>query len=306
MAARQPGRDRVGPSERPPLPRPRIRGYAWAGRCRRSAVRYRLAVASPIVVEGRLWGAMMIASPRREPLPEETEARLTDFAELVAMAIANAESRAAADRLADEQSALRRVAELVARQASPEQVFGLVTEELSRLLDVTTVGRGGSTRRDRDDLAVRGTPRTHSPGTNFEIRRGSAIGRVFRTGHPALENDARSRARLALHAQAGHGVAAAGPIVVDGRLWGAIGRVRTPRHCRLEAKSASRSSPSSYRQRSRTSNRERRWSDSQPSRRRSVAWPSSSLGSSGGAGIRACHAGAQPPAGGDHGGHRPV
>src|SRR4029077_17211397 len=37
------------------------------------------AVASPIVVEGRLWGAMVIHSARHESLPESTEARLTDF-----------------------------------------------------------------------------------------------------------------------------------------------------------------------------------------------------------------------------------
>jgi len=58
----------------------------------------RSAVASPIVVERRLWGAMVLLSPRPEPLPENTEGRLTDFTELVATAIANAESRAAVTR----------------------------------------------------------------------------------------------------------------------------------------------------------------------------------------------------------------
>ena len=53
----------------------------------------RSAVASPITVEGRLWGAIAVLSPRREPLPESTEARLADFTELVATAISNAESR---------------------------------------------------------------------------------------------------------------------------------------------------------------------------------------------------------------------
>src|SRR4029079_7274132 len=61
----------------------------------------RSSVASPIVVERRLWGAMVVLSPRPEPFPENTEARLTDFTELVATAIANAESRAAVTRLAD-------------------------------------------------------------------------------------------------------------------------------------------------------------------------------------------------------------
>jgi signal transduction histidine kinase len=44
------------------------------------------------VVEGQVWGAIAVGS-RRERLPEDTEQRLADFTELVATAIANAESR---------------------------------------------------------------------------------------------------------------------------------------------------------------------------------------------------------------------
>jgi signal transduction histidine kinase len=50
------------------------------------------SVASPIVAEGRLWGAMSVASTD-ELLPFGTEGRLEKFTELVATAIANAESR---------------------------------------------------------------------------------------------------------------------------------------------------------------------------------------------------------------------
>jgi signal transduction histidine kinase len=53
----------------------------------------RSAVAGPIVVEGRIWGAMGLGS-RRGRLPKDTEQRLAGFTELVATAIANAESRA--------------------------------------------------------------------------------------------------------------------------------------------------------------------------------------------------------------------
>jgi GAF domain-containing protein len=49
-------------------------------------------VACPIIVEGRVWGALGVAS-RLGPLPAETEQRIMDFTELVATAIANAESR---------------------------------------------------------------------------------------------------------------------------------------------------------------------------------------------------------------------
>jgi signal transduction histidine kinase len=56
----------------------------------------RSAVGTPIIVEGHLWGALNLGRTTREPpLPPDTEARLADFTELVAMAIANAESRAA-------------------------------------------------------------------------------------------------------------------------------------------------------------------------------------------------------------------
>jgi signal transduction histidine kinase len=52
------------------------------------------AVASPIVVDGRLWGAL-VASSIREPLPPDSEQRMAHFTELVGLVIANAESRAA-------------------------------------------------------------------------------------------------------------------------------------------------------------------------------------------------------------------
>jgi signal transduction histidine kinase len=54
----------------------------------------RSGVGAPIIVEGRLWGVMIAGSVGDEPLPAESEARLASFTDLVATAIANAESRA--------------------------------------------------------------------------------------------------------------------------------------------------------------------------------------------------------------------
>jgi signal transduction histidine kinase len=51
------------------------------------------AVGSPIVVKGHLWGVMAAASTEG-PMPPSTEGRLASFTELVATAIANAESSA--------------------------------------------------------------------------------------------------------------------------------------------------------------------------------------------------------------------
>ncbi|MCW3016610.1 MAG: histidine kinase, partial [Solirubrobacterales bacterium] len=96
----------------------------------------RSGVGTPIIVDGRLWGVMAAGSSREEPMPADTEARLTQFTELLATAVGNAESRAALARLADEQAALRRVATLVARRTRPEDVFAAVTNEVGRLLSV--------------------------------------------------------------------------------------------------------------------------------------------------------------------------
>jgi len=53
----------------------------------------RSMVASPIIVEGRLWGVVN-ASTGRGPFPAGTADRLADFTELVATAVGNAQSRA--------------------------------------------------------------------------------------------------------------------------------------------------------------------------------------------------------------------
>src|SRR3954467_8410024 len=88
------------------------------------------SVGCPIVVEGRLWGALAVHSKQGRPLPPDTESRIAQFTDLVVTAIANAESRGRADRLADEQAALRRVATLVANEASPAEVFATVAAEV--------------------------------------------------------------------------------------------------------------------------------------------------------------------------------
>jgi len=50
-------------------------------------------VASPIIVEGRLWGVVTVLT-RRGSFPSDTADRMADFTELVATAVGNAESRA--------------------------------------------------------------------------------------------------------------------------------------------------------------------------------------------------------------------
>lgn len=53
----------------------------------------RSAVGAPIVVNGRLWGALIVGSAHEQPLAAGTEEHIADFADLVSTAIGNAETR---------------------------------------------------------------------------------------------------------------------------------------------------------------------------------------------------------------------
>jgi signal transduction histidine kinase len=52
----------------------------------------RSSVGAPVIVDGRVWGVMVAAASRREPLPSESEQRLACFTELVATAISNTQA----------------------------------------------------------------------------------------------------------------------------------------------------------------------------------------------------------------------
>ncbi len=54
---------------------------------------FRSSVGAPIKLGGRLWGAVMVSTIEDEPFPAGSEQRIADFAELVALALANAEAR---------------------------------------------------------------------------------------------------------------------------------------------------------------------------------------------------------------------
>jgi len=186
-------------------------------------------VGVPILVEGSLWGAMVVGSTAIERLlPARTEERLASFTELVATAIANAESRTGLARLAEEQAALRRIATLVARGVAPEEVFAAVTEEVGNLLpvDVARMGRydpdGTMTmvaawgRLLSDDLAV---------GSSWTLEGDNVTALVARTGRPTrIENFADASGPIAQTAyEAGVRSAVGTPIIVNGRVWGLVG-----------------------------------------------------------------------------------
>ena len=135
----------------------------------------------------------------------------------------------------DEQEALRRVALLVAQQHAPEELFALVAEEVARHLDadaamVARYGGPGAATVIADWSAPGLAP--FPVGQTIELGEETSLARVQATGAPArvdsyaeLEGTHSEQLReLGMEA----GVAA--PIVVDGRLWGAVaaGTAGTP------------------------------------------------------------------------------
>ena len=95
------------------------------------------AVGTPIVVGGRLWGAMVAISRHPEPLPADAEARIGEFTELVATAISNiqvrselAASRARIVAATDEER--RRVVRDLHDGAQQRLVHTVITLKLAR------------------------------------------------------------------------------------------------------------------------------------------------------------------------------
>jgi PAS domain S-box-containing protein len=180
-------------------------------------------VASPIIVEGRLWGAMTVNA--RAALPPNAATRLEKFTELVGTAIANAESREALGELADEQAALRRVATLVAGGAPATEVFAAVAEEVARLLDA----RGTMIARLEPDetvviVASSGSSGEELVGRRLTLEPSMAVTRAVQTGRPARVGDyeygpgagGELARRMVIRC------AVAVPIMVEGSLWGSV------------------------------------------------------------------------------------
>jgi PAS domain S-box-containing protein len=185
------------------------------------------SVASPIVVDGRLWGAVVVATREKKPLPQTTEARIGQFTELVATAIANVQARAEVARLADEQAALRRVATVVAHGASQTEVFTAIAKECGGLFGTSDIGFVRF--EDEEDSLVLASSgvfgEAFPPGSRQPLGGGNATTRVYRTGKPVRIDDYSDSATGLIGETArrvGVRSAVATPVVVDDRLWGAM------------------------------------------------------------------------------------
>ena len=130
-------------------------------------------------------------------------------------------------QLAQEQRALRRVATLVASEASPERVFMAVSEESARILEVNASAvfryEGDDTatvvgRHDRDNVGA------FSLGERIPVDETMTVGRVLYTGAPARIDDYSTLPGdiPKLMMRIGYRSTVSAPIVVAGILWGAV------------------------------------------------------------------------------------
>jgi signal transduction histidine kinase len=193
----------------------------------------RSSIGVPVSAESRLWGCMVVAFSHQGllPLPTDTEAQLAGFTELVATAIANTESRASLARLAEEQAALRRVATLVAQGVPPVEIFSAVSDEVARLFRA----QAAVLRFEHDGPAIVfvGVSKTLElpVGTRWEFQPGMASAEVYRTGSSARVDamDWPSASGPVAGAARRLGVVSSvvSPIVVEGRVWGAMSTAST-------------------------------------------------------------------------------
>ncbi len=181
------------------------------------------AAASPIVVDGHLWGAMITWVRHPRMLPANAESRLVAFTELIAMAISNTVSGEEVARLAEEQAALRRVATLVAGGALPEAVSEAVAEEVKLLLpaDYAVLGRYGG-----DEMVIMASAGLHHPafatGKEMTLGGDNVATTIHGTGRSARADtfgDDPGQLQSAIRSVGARSTVGT-PILVAGRLWG--------------------------------------------------------------------------------------
>jgi signal transduction histidine kinase len=182
---------------------------------------WRSSVGAPVVVNAEVWGLTAVGSTNGDIAPPGTEERLAAFTELLASAIANAQSREEIEQLADEQAALLRVAEQVARGGPADAVFASVAAEAQQLLG----GQPMTLVRFEDDAALTVLSRSGGPappGTRIDYSPGTLPDRVRRTARAVRVDDYAEQPDAGLARQFGLAAAVAAPIAVDREVWGML------------------------------------------------------------------------------------
>ncbi len=164
------------------------------GKQRWAELGYEASIGAPIFVEGSVWGIVTASRTRPgDTFPPGAEQQLADFAALVAQSIVNAEARRETAALVAEQSALRRIATLVAGGRPQVEVVDEVTSDVGKLFGATSVMlvRWEGTQ---DEVVVvgswtaRDTPAIE-PGTRHHPGHESATIRVLETGFASRSDD---------------------------------------------------------------------------------------------------------------------
>jgi signal transduction histidine kinase len=141
----------------------------------------RSSVGVPVSAEGRVWGCIVVAFSGQEPqpLPADTEAQLASFTELVATAIANAESRS-------ELAASR--ARIV---AASDQARRRIERDLHDGTQQRLVSLGLAARTAEADVAAgRGDPRAYLARIAAGLADAAAeLQELSRGIHPAILSD---------------------------------------------------------------------------------------------------------------------
>ena len=199
---------------------------------RRTGTRARIAlditssVGVPIVLAGKVWGAIIRPLDRESFAAREYRPAIKPIHRSVGSAVTNIRLQADMEQLIAEQAALLRVAELVARESSPEDVFHAVAEQLGR---VTHVSNTQVLRFDDDEMAT--SVGAWGPvdgglklGLQISSRGNSVTGQVRATGLPARVEDYGSVEGEFGGLMRGVGMRSAvgTPIRAAGRLWGVL------------------------------------------------------------------------------------
>jgi signal transduction histidine kinase len=141
-------------------------------------------------------------------------------------------TEAAQRALADEQAALRRVATLVAGEASPSRVFERVTEEVGRLLGLpgAAIMRYDGAHRATvvGAWSEDGDPR-FPVGASLDLDGDTVVAKVLRSRSPQrVDRYEEASGTLAQTVRGfGYRAAVAAPVTVGGRLWGVLAAATT-------------------------------------------------------------------------------
>jgi signal transduction histidine kinase len=141
----------------------------------------RSGVAGPVIVDGRIWGALVVCSAASVPLPAGTEDRVAAFAQLISLAIENAETR---EELAASRARLVASADEARRRIERDLHDGAQQRLVATALTLTLLDRRLEADPDADEVS------TLLASAREELNRGLEELRALARGlHPAELTD---------------------------------------------------------------------------------------------------------------------